>query len=297
MDFDSDFIDNGFVDLGSVLDKTKCDELIKKVHGTRNFGPELFIDEKQHRINPRWTKNNPGPGINLTEKFDLDFIENNDSFKNSMTRVLGPDYKIMHKSFVVGVPTDWLPEWVKNDTEDLMDANLGAWIKPEFQDMTYFRGIDFHQDLIDYKSRLSDFITLYVYLDNVDMKMSPLIIIPKSHVFGATKFPHDLKIELDTENCLYSDTRGNTTNLNYKFLTGNSGQLYFWSALTLHGTQAQMADKSRISLRYLIERSKISGEFLIDKFNETINFDLSLDSTRNYLEGVSKPTHGKMLKP
>ena len=178
-----------------------------------------------------------------------------------------------------------------------MDANLGAWIKPEFQDMTYFRGIDFHQDLIDYKSRLSDFITLYVYLDNVDMKMSPLIIIPKSHVFGATKFPHDLKIELDTENCLYSDTRGNTTNLNYKFLTGNSGQLYFWSALTLHGTQAQMADKSRISLRYLIERSKISGEFLIDKFNETINFDLSLDSTRNYLEGVSKPTHGKMLKP
>ena len=213
-----------------------------------------------------------------------------------MTRVLGPDYKIMHKSFVVGVPTDWLPEWVKNDTEDLMDANLGAWIKPEFQDMTYFRGIDFHQDLIDYKSRLSDFITLYVYLDNVDMKMSPLMIIPKSHVFGATKFPHDLKIELDTENCLYSDTRGNTTNLNYKFLTGNSGQLYFWSALTLHGTQAQMADKSRISLRYLIERSKISGEFLIDKFNETINFDLSLDSTRNYLEGVSKPTHGKMLK-
>ena len=80
-------------------------------------------------------------------------------------------------NFVVGVPTEWLPEWVKNDTEDLMDANLGAWIKPEFQDMTYFRGIDFHQDLIDHKSRLSDFITLYVYLDNVDMKMSQLMII------------------------------------------------------------------------------------------------------------------------
>ena len=85
MDFASNFIDNGFVDLGSVLDKTKCNELIEKVHETRNFGPELFIDEKQHRTNPRWTKNNPGPGINLTEKFDLDFIENNDSFKNSMT--------------------------------------------------------------------------------------------------------------------------------------------------------------------------------------------------------------------
>ena len=79
-------------------------------------------------------------------------------------------------------------------------------------------------------------------------------------------------------------------------MTGNTGQVYFWSALTLHGTQPQMADKPRISLRYLIERSKTSGEFLIDKFNDTIHFDLSLDSTRKNLEGVGKPTHGKILK-
>ena len=74
-DFDSNFIDDGFVDLGPVLDKTKCRELLEKVYETRSFGPELFIDEKQHRINPKWAKNNPGPGINLTEKFNLDFID------------------------------------------------------------------------------------------------------------------------------------------------------------------------------------------------------------------------------
>ena len=51
---------------------------------------------------------------------------------------------------------------------------------------------------------------------------------------------------------------------NYKFLTGNSGQIYFWSALTLHGTQSQTSEKPRISLRYLIERSKDEGKFLID---------------------------------
>jgi hypothetical protein len=95
---------------------------------------------------------------------------------------------------------------------------------------------------------------------------------------------------------MYSDRRGNTTNLNYKFLTGNSGQMYFWSALTLHGTQPQMADKPRVSLRYLIERSKTTDEFLIDKFNKTINFELSLNTTRSYLEGVGKPTPGKILK-
>ena len=184
-DFDSNFIDDGFVDLGPVLDKTKCRELLEKVYETRSFGPELFIDEKQHRINPKWSKNNPGPGINLTEKFNLDFIENDDSFKNSMVRVLGPDYKIMLKKFVVGVPNSWLPKWVNNETENLMDANLATWIKPEFQDMTYFRGLDFHQDFIDHKSRFSDFITLYVYLDNVDMKMSPLVVIPKSHMRSA----------------------------------------------------------------------------------------------------------------
>ena len=133
------------------------------------------------------------------------------------------------------------------------------------------------------------------------MGMSPLVVIPRSHIFGATKFPHDVKIDWDVNNCIYSDRRKNTANLNYKFLTGNSGQIYFWSALTLHGTQSQTAVKPRISLRYLIERSKTSGEFLIDKLNKTINFELSLDVTRNDLNGAGestkfKPMHGKILK-
>ena len=295
-DFDSNFLNDGFIDLGSVLDKTACNELAKKVYESRSFGPELFIEEKQHRKNPRWTKTNPGPGINLTEKFDLDFIENNDSFKNTMTKVLGPDYKIMLKKFIVSVPNDWLPEWVYEEIKDVMDANLGTYIKPEFHDLTYFRGLDFHQDLIDHKSRFPDFITLYVYLEDVDMGMSPLVVVPRSHIFGATKFPHDIKIDWDTGNCIYSDLRGNSENLNYKFLTGDSGQIYFWSALTLHGTQPQMANKPRISLRYLIERSKTNGRFLIDELNETINFELSLADTRKHLEGLDRPTHGKVLK-
>ena len=69
--FDNEFLDNGFVDLGQVLDNEKCNELLKQVYKTRNFGPDLFIDEEEHRKNPRWKKNNPGPGINLTEKFHI----------------------------------------------------------------------------------------------------------------------------------------------------------------------------------------------------------------------------------
>ena len=29
-------------------------------------------------------------------------------------------------------------------------ANLGPYIKQKYRDITYFRGIDFHQDIIDY---------------------------------------------------------------------------------------------------------------------------------------------------
>ena len=297
MDFTTSFLENGFIDLGSVLDKKACNDLLGKVYDTRKFGPDLFIDEKQHKKNPRWTKNNPGPGINLTEKFNLDFIEKSGVFQDTMTKVLGPNYKIMLKKFVVGVPNNWLPKWVHEETKDQMISNLGAYIKPIYQDMTYFRGIDFHQDLIDHKSRTSDFITLYVYLNDVEMGMSPLVVIPKSHIFGATKFPHDIKVDWDKGNCTYSDRNSKESKLDYKFLTGNSGQIYFWSALTLHGTQAQAAEKPRISLRYLIERSKTEGTFLIDQLNETINAELSLDSIRNDLNGVGKPVKfGKLLK-
>ena len=177
-----------------------------------------------------------------------------------------------------------------------MIANLGAYIKPDYQDMTYFRGIDFHQDLIDHKSRTSDFITLYVYLDDVVMGMSPLAVIPRSHIFGATTFPHDLKIDWENNSCTYSDRQGKEEKLDYKFLTGDSGQVYFWSALTLHGTHAQTADKPRISLRYLIERSTSEEKFLIDELNESINSSLSLNSTRDDLNKDGKPVKfGKLL--
>ena len=214
-----------------------------------------------------------------------------------MTKVLGPNYNIMLKKFIVGVPNNWLPEWVHNETKDQMIANLGAYIKPEYQDMTYFRGIDFHQDLIDHKSRVSDFITLYVYIDSVEMGMSPLAVIPKSHIFGATKFPHELEMKWDSGKCIYSDQEGKSEELDYKFLTGGVGQVYFWSALTLHGTQAQTADKPRISLRYLIERSSKEGKFLIDKLNDSIESQLSLESTRVDLDKSGKPVKfGKLLK-
>ena len=52
-DFSQHFLDNGFFDLGSIINKKKCHDLLKQIQETRIFGPELFIDEEEHRKNPR----------------------------------------------------------------------------------------------------------------------------------------------------------------------------------------------------------------------------------------------------
>ena len=48
--------------------------------------------------------------------------------------------------------------------------------------MTYFRGIDYHMDIIDFPNRNPLFITMYVYLNDTDSTMSPLNVI-KNHIF------------------------------------------------------------------------------------------------------------------
>lgn len=274
------FLEDGFIDLGEVLDKNATHDLLEQVYTSRDFSSALFIDEEQHRKNPRYTKTNPGPGINFTEKVDLSFIEENPSFRNAMTTVLGPDYNILLKKFVVGVPDDWIPDWVIREISGLGATNLGSYIKPEFHDITFFHGIDFHQDLVDHPKRKADFVTLYVYLDNVIDGMSPLVIVPKSHIFGATTFPHKITVHNGTNKLTYEDRRGRKGDFNFKFLTGGAGNIYFWSQLTLHGTQPQGVTKPRISLRYQIERGKNDEPCLIDEFNNQIDGPLLLESVR-----------------
>ena len=48
-------------------------------------------------------------------------------------------------------------------------------------------------DLLDYPNFDGDYITLYVYLTDVDNSQSPLKLVENSHKFGPTRFPHYLK--------------------------------------------------------------------------------------------------------
>ena len=95
-------------------------------------------------------------------------------------------YETLNKKVVCGVPASAVPAWLKARITDNPVNNLGAYVRPEYRDVTYFYGIDFHQDLIDYKAREADFVTLYIYLHPVTRADAPLFLLEGSPGTGKT---------------------------------------------------------------------------------------------------------------
>ena len=294
MTFEENFLQKGVVEFGSIIDKKKCEEIYNEVISSRDLSKNLFRSEEDYLLNPNAKKTNPGKGKNnFAEKFDLSFIENNPIVKNSIEKLVGEDHEILLKNFVIGVPDNWLPNWIKKITEKQLASNLGSYIKPEYRDATYFRGIDFHMDLIDHPNLVGDNLTLYLYLNDVNEEMSPLNVVEGSHIFGATKFPHYLKNNTN-KSIEYSSDDKNYKKFKKNILTGESGSLFLWSAFILHGTQPQRCDNPRISLRYDIKPNKSNSLSLIDKFLKNIKGNLSMPIVRDDID-LSSPDH-KQLK-
>ena len=156
--------------------------------------------------------------------------------------------------------------------------NLGAYVRPEHRDVTYFFGIDFHQDLIDHKQREADFLTLYVYLHPVARQDAPLFLLENSHRLGGTVFPHQLTRTPDGA-WIYGDGRGQEVRTRQVMLTGGTGWVGLWHACTLHGTQPDAADHERISLRYLFAK-RPGARAGLDAVNATLQGPLRLSDTR-----------------
>ena len=302
MDLEREFLQDGVSVLGPIIDNEQCINLKNQFSKIRPIDAQFFKEKvffKENEFDPKKSHYGTGPGIgrNLTERVNLDFIEKNPVVQKTLSKVLGSDYKIMQKIFVMGLPENMIPDWINERSKNLGFVNLCALVKPEFRDMTYFHGIDYHQDLIDHKNRIGDFITLYVYLEDVTANMSPLHVIPKSHIFGATTAPHDLK-NVPGNKIQYSDRKGKSAKFNFKMLTGTPGSVFFWSEYNLHGTMPTTTTNiPRVSLRYLIERGKSTEDCIIDKFLKTIDAPLSIKITKEkdvehgYAEG------SKLLKP
>lgn len=274
-----DILASGFHIFQPGLDPQAAGGLLKAVRTMRAFDSSLFLTEAEFDADPQHVGVNPRPGRNLLDWFGdrLDFVETAPQVTAALTAVLGAGYQVMDKKLVCGVPAKAVPDWLMRRISGNPVNNLGAYVRPEYRDVTYFMGIDFHQDLIDHKGREADFITLYVYLHPVGAADAPLFLLEDSHRLGATVFPHELT--RNPAGWTYGDGHGQRIPTRQVMLTGDAGYAAMWHACTLHGTQPDAADEERISLRYLIAKAP-GARAGIDRVNAMLAGPVSLADTR-----------------
>lgn len=283
-----DFIARGYHVFDGGVDPAAASGLLAKIRALRTFDADLFLTEAEFDANPQYTGVNPAPGRNLLERFedDLAFVEKDPAIVAAVGALLGDGYEILLKKLICGVPASVVPDWLKARIAGNPVNNLGAYVKAPYRDITYFYGIDFHQDLIDYKDREADFLTLYIYLHDVGTHDAPLFLLEDSHKLGGTLFPHDLT--KNDAGWLYRDGRGGEVQTRQHLLTGKTGYAAMWHACTLHGTQPDAADNERLSLRYLLARKPGASAPGMDAVNATLEGPLSLEATRQDLDARGK---------
>lgn len=274
----------GFHEIADGVCPDAAGRLLRRILATRRFDETLFLSEAEFDADPQYKGVNPGPGRNLLEAFDpeLAFVEADVGVTGALGALLGDGYEVILKKLICGVPARSLPEWVLERIQGNPVNNLGAYVRPEFRDVTYFYGIDFHQDLIDYPEREADFVTLYVYLHDVTAHDAPLFLLEGSHALGGSLFPHDLARAHGSWR--YRDGRGGEVMVRQHRLTGSAGYAALWHACTLHGTQPDAADNARLSLRYLVAKTPGAGPAGVDAVNRTLAGPLSLEETRRDLD-------------
>ena len=275
-----DLIVSGFHLMGEAADPEAATVLLNEIRALRRFDSSLFLGEAEFDADPQFKGVNPRLGRNLLERFEaaLGFVEAEPRIVQPLTELLGPGYQILDRKLVCGVPASSVPAWLKARIHGNPVNNLGAYVRPEYRDVTYFYGIDFHQDLIDYKDRDADFLTLYVYLHPVGRQDAPLFLLENSHRLGATVFPHKLTAT-GPDSWAYGDGPGREVRTRQVMLTGGTGFAALWHPCTLHGTQPDAADHERISLRYLLAKAPgvTAG---IDRANASLDGPIRLSSTR-----------------
>jgi hypothetical protein len=274
---------SGFAEIGSILDKGKSLELRDWIDDKRPLTNGIFYEtEEEFNKHGRW--NNYAPGRNdhnllLSPELDLSFIEENAQFYDAMVKLCGTDWQIFKKSIIRSVPRRVMPEWVKTKTQSVGRPNVNPFIIESHKDIQHFVTTDFHQD----KTRAeSDFVTVYIYIDEVSAKDSPLLILLNSQELGMSCYPHNLRRDVLDKNLWYYSNSMLTGSYYAHTVTGAAGSIACFHCLTLHGTGFNDTEKPRISLRYLIKKGdgKVASDSLLSQANKLIRGPLFIDPNR-----------------
>ena len=215
--------------------KKKITNLLKDIKKRKRH--KFYKSEKEFKKNGRFIKTNPDLNFNYLNNFDTEFIDN-----LLLNYIPG---KIISKKIIHNVNKSFLPIWLHKYSEYIR-GNINCYIKDKFQDETHFYGTSVHQDLLGSKK---EFVTAYIYLDQVTIKHSPLILYDKTHFFGEAKFPVYLK-KINSKYIYYNNGKSCFTKKHV--LDGSCGDLILFNSKTLHATDTNKSKKNRISLRYLI---------------------------------------------
>ncbi len=237
-----------------------CSELNKSIKKKLKINSRIFLNKKSYLKNRKHIKTG-----DILSKLNIDFILKNKKIKDTVENVIGKNYLLVSKRVICGIPEKYLPNYI-TQKENIRNINLGHFIKKKYRIVRYFNGIDFHQDQMDYSGTKCNVVTLYVYLDEVSRKKSPLIILPKSHKLGPDLFPHNLKKERNK--ILYKTRKNKKIRTNEHKLVGKAGESWLWHSCMLHGTRSNISTSSRFSLRLLFKKNKKNKNTPVDKINK-----------------------------
>lgn len=267
----NNFSENGCAVLGVLFPEKECRNLRAWINERRPVKSEIFYPtQAKFEKNGRWHRYAPGTddhNLLLSKELDLGFIENAPEFMDAAKALVGKNYRIMKKSIIRSVPGQILPEWIYEYVKDVGRPNLNPFVFDQYQDVQYFHATDYHQD----KTReTSNFVTVYIYLDEVDASYSALRVLSGSHLLGMTIYPHSLRRSADSNTWFYSDTEGHHMRCNEIVVEGHSGSAFVFHGLTLHGTVLNNSKDPRISLRYLLTPGEPNDTCLLSKANQLI---------------------------
>ena len=74
------------------------------------------MSEKEFLSNPSFE--NPGKNVNnilLHKNLGLEFVFKNEKINHTISEILGDNYSIDLSKIVMGVPDQWIPDWIKKN--------------------------------------------------------------------------------------------------------------------------------------------------------------------------------------
>lgn len=259
----SSFKINGFQKL-NVIDKLKAEELNNYLKNKFIVNKSIFQDENEFIKNQK--KKKKFNQSNILDNYDTSFIFKNKKFKKAIEKILGKNFSIEQKKVICSLPLKYYPKWIdKYKKKDI--PNLTAYLKPHYRSLRFFLGTDYHQDFMDHPKRKANYITVYIYLDKVGKNLSPLKILPKTHLGGADLYPHNL--DKKGENLIYKARNGRNIKTKPKYILGEAGTTWFWHTCLLHGTSHNTQSIPRYSIRLILKKKK-GARGIIDLVNKKI---------------------------